>query len=128
MQALLAALLMFTFRRLATRPREPSDRVGDSLWAAPPLERPLALGLLLALLVSTPLHPLAPQRVRHLLATIALFPAARIVIRATDRADLTGFAGLLVLLLADWIGLALTPLPAVARRAARPSGLSSDRR
>jgi len=114
-QALLAALLMFAFHRLSTRAREREDHAADTLPAASRIECPYAVGLLLVLLVSPALHPLAPQRFRQLLAMIALFPAARILIHTTGRANLTGFAGLLSLLLADWIGLALAALPAVAR-------------
>ena len=51
----------------------------------------------------------------QLLAVIALFPAARIVTHASERASVAAFAGLFVLLLLDRVGLALQPLPALAR-------------
>jgi small-conductance mechanosensitive channel len=50
----------------------------------------------------------------QMLAVLGLFPAARIVIHATERANLTAFVGLFVLLFLDRIVLALAPLPAIA--------------
>jgi small-conductance mechanosensitive channel len=50
----------------------------------------------------------------QMLGVLALFPAARIVIHATERANLTAFVGLFVLLFLDRIALALAPLPAIA--------------
>jgi small-conductance mechanosensitive channel len=53
----------------------------------------------------------------HMLGVIALFPAARLVIHATGRANLTTFVGLFVLLFLDRIALALASLPAIASAA-----------
>jgi potassium efflux system protein len=114
-QVLLAALLMFGIRRLSARARERLDRQQQSSRTARSLERPYAVGLLFALLATPALQPLAPRRFVQLLATVALLPAARIVIHATERADLTVFAGPFILLLLDRLTLALAPLPAVAR-------------
>ena len=110
-QLLLAALLMIGFRRLSTRAPE---RLGSSR-ATRLLERPYSSGLLFALLAAPALHPLAPQRFMQLLGTIALLPAARIVVHATGRGNLAAFAGPFALLLFDRLALALAPLPAVAR-------------
>jgi small-conductance mechanosensitive channel len=116
-QALLAVVLMFAFRSFSTRARERLAGAQEPSRAVRLLERPYAIALLLALLPSTTFHPLAPQRFMQVLALIALFPAARIVIHATERANLTAFAALFVLLSLDRIRLALAPLPALARAA-----------
>jgi potassium efflux system protein len=114
-QVLLAVLLMFGIRRLSARARERLDRPQQSSRPARPLERPYAVALLFAFLATPALHPLAPRQFTQLLATVALLPAARIVIHATQRADLTVFAAPFVLLLLDRLTLALAPLPAVVR-------------
>lgn len=110
-QAFVAVILMIVFRSFSTRARE---RLAGAQEPARLLERPYAIALLLTLLLSPALHPLAPQRLVHMLAMIALFPAARIVIHATERANLAAFVGLFILLFLDRIALALAPLPAVA--------------
>jgi len=97
LQVLLAALLMFAFSRLAT------------------IERPYAVALLLTLLASPQIHPLAPQRFMQVLAIATLVPAARILMRATPYASGAAFASLFFLLLADRLVLALAALPAVTR-------------
>ncbi len=109
-QALLAAILMVLLRGFSTRAPE---RLGGAQ-AARVFERPYAMALLLALLLSNAFHPLAPQRFMQMLAVITLFPAARIVFHATERANLTAFVGVFVLLFLDRIALALAPLPATA--------------
>ena len=114
MQALMAVVLMIVLRGFSTRARERFAGAQEPSRAARLLERPYAIALLLALLPSPALHPLAPQRFMQMLGVITLFPAARIVIHATERANLTAFVGLFVLLFLDRIALALAPLPAVA--------------
>jgi small-conductance mechanosensitive channel len=114
-QALIAAILMVVFHSFSTRAREHLGDTQQPSRTARLLERPYAIALLLALLPSTALHPLAPQRFVQLLAMTALFPVARIVLHATERANLAAFAGLLVLLFLDRITLALAPLPGLAR-------------
>jgi small-conductance mechanosensitive channel len=116
-QALLAVVLMFAFRSFSTRARERLAAAQEPSRAVRLLERPYAIALLLALLPSPAFHPLAPQRFMQILAVIALFPAARVVIHATERVNLTTFTGLFVLLFLDRIRLALVPLPALARAA-----------
>ena len=115
LQALLAVFLGFALRRLATRARERVAREEELSRAARVLERPYAMALLLALMASPWLHALAPQRVMQLIATIALFPAARIVLYVSGRANLGAIGGLFVLLLFDRIELALAPLPTLSR-------------
>jgi len=114
-QVLLAIILMVAFRDFSTRARERLAGALESSRAVRLLERPYAIALLLALLLSPVIHPLAPQRFMQMLAVIALFPAARIVIHATERANLTAFAGLFVLFFLDRIRLALAPLPTLGR-------------
>jgi small-conductance mechanosensitive channel len=119
-QALLAVILMVVLHRFSIRARQrlASAEVGSSQ-AARLLERPYAIALLLALLTSPALHPLAPQRLMQMLGVIALFPTARIMIHAIERANGTAFAGLFVLLFFDRLRLALAPLPTLARAAFR---------
>jgi potassium-dependent mechanosensitive channel len=114
-QALLVGLLMFALGRFSTRARARLAGETVASRAARLLECPYAVGLLLGLLVSPVFHPLAPRRLMQLLAMIALFPAARIVTRVSERANLTAFSGLLVVLLLDRIGLAIVSLPTLAR-------------
>ncbi len=114
-QALLAMLLMFAFRTLSARARARFAAEPGAARAVRLLERPYAIGLLLALLASPALHPLAPRRLMQLLTIVALFPTARIVIHASERANLTAFAGLFVVLFLDRIRFALAPLPVLAR-------------
>jgi potassium efflux system protein len=115
LQALLAVVLMFALRGFSARARERLAREAEPSRATRSLERPYALALLLALLASPGLHPLAPRRFIQLMATVALFPAARIVMHTSERVNVSTFAGLLVLFLLDRMTLALSPLPAVAR-------------
>jgi small-conductance mechanosensitive channel len=116
-QAFMAVILMIVFRSFSTRARERLAGAPELSRAAQLLERPYAIALLLVLLPSPALHPLAPQRFLNVLALTMLFPVARIVIHATERANLTAFAGLFVLLFLDRIALALAPLPALASAA-----------
>jgi small-conductance mechanosensitive channel len=111
LQALAAALLMFGFGRLSARARE---RLGRDAEDSRLLDRPYAAALLLALLGASFFHPLAPSGFLQAFAIVALVPAARIVLRATDRASLSLFIGLFVLTILDRITLALAPLPAIA--------------
>jgi potassium-dependent mechanosensitive channel len=114
-QGLLAGLLMFALGRFSVRARERLAGEEMRSRAARLLECPYAAGLLLALLASPVFHPLAPRRFLQLVAMIALFPAARIVVHASERANLTVFAGVFVLLLLDRVGFAIASLPALAR-------------
>jgi len=113
-QALLAALLMLALPGLSARARQRLARETQPSWAARSLERPYAVAVLLALLASPGLHPLAPRSFMELLGMIALLPAARIVVHVAEYADLTTLAGLFVLFLLDRFTLAVAPLPTVA--------------
>jgi potassium efflux system protein len=114
LQALMAAILMFVLRGFSARARERLAGAEEPSRAARLLDHPYAIALLLALLASPALHPLAPRRFMQMIGVITLFPAARVVIHATERANLTAFVGLFVLLFLDRIALALAPLPALA--------------
>jgi potassium efflux system protein len=111
-QALLVALLILAFRALSARSRQ---RLAGAAELPGALAHPYAVALLLALLASPWLHPLAPRSFMQLMATIALLPAARIVMPVAQYLNVTTVAGLFVLLLLDRTTLALTLLPAVAR-------------
>jgi small-conductance mechanosensitive channel len=115
-QLLLAGLLMLAFRGFAAQARQRlSDGDAEAARAARLFERPYAIAILLTLLLSPILHPLAPRRLTQLLATIAVIPTARILTRTTARIAPATFVGLLVVLLLDRLTLAFAPLPAVAR-------------
>lgn len=111
LQAVLAVLLMLGLSVLARRQRlRGEDPASERI-----LERPYSIALLLTLLVTPLIHPLAPQRIRQMMGTIALFPTARIVLHVSTRGNVGVFAALFVLMLLDRIGLALATLPALAR-------------
>jgi small-conductance mechanosensitive channel len=114
-QALVAALLMLVLGRFSSHALERLAGDEAAARAARVLERPYAIGLLLALLASPVLHPLAPRRVVQLGAVIGVFPAARIVAHASEHTNPVVFAGLFVLLLLDRLRSALQALPALER-------------
>lgn len=114
LQVLLAALLMVGSQRISARARKRLTGRDDMARTVRRLERPYAVGLLLALLATPALHPLAPLQFNRLLAFVTLFPVARIVIHSSQRRSMAAFAGLFLLLLLDRFTLALAPLPAVA--------------
>ena len=114
-QALIAGLLMFALGRVAARARARLSAEQAVSRAARLLERPYAMGLLLALTASPLLHPLAPRRFTQLLAIVMFFPAARIVAAASERPTRPVLVGLFLLLALDRVGLALQPLPTLER-------------
>lgn len=115
LQVVLAMLLMIAFRGLLGRARR--GLAGEELptRAVRLFERPYSVSVLLAVLASPLLHPLAPLRFTQLLGMIAFVPAARVVARASESIGAVVFAGLFALLLLDRLALALAPLPALAR-------------
>jgi small-conductance mechanosensitive channel len=116
-QVLITALAMFVLGRFASGARHRLAGEEAASRAARLLERPYAMALLI-MLIATPLfHPLAPRRFMQLVASVALFPAARILTHAAGRVNVRLFASLLVLLLLDRLGLAFQPLPALERTA-----------
>lgn len=115
LQALMAAFVMFVLGRFSSHALKRLAGEEEASRAARVLERPYSIGLLLTLIASPVLHPLAPRRFMQLVAIIALIPAARIVIHASERANLTAFVGLVALLFLERIRTALQPLPAVER-------------
>jgi potassium-dependent mechanosensitive channel len=114
-QALLAVVLILVFRTFAARVRTRLGAEQGAARATRLLERPYSIGLLLALLASPVLHPLAPRRLLQVISMVGFLAAARIVIHASDRANLPAFVGLFVMFVLDRIGLAVVPLPALAR-------------
>jgi small-conductance mechanosensitive channel len=113
--ALLTGLLIFGLARFSSRARERLAGEEVASRAIRMLECPYAIGLLLALLASPIFHPLAPRRFMQLLALIALFPAARIVVHTSQRANPAAFVGLFALLLLRRFGLVLQSLPGLER-------------
>jgi potassium efflux system protein len=114
-QLLLAVLLALAVRQAGRAARARAGRAAASADATRLLERPFSIALLLALLATPWIHPLAPRRFNQLLALIALLPVARIVThvsRETNRLVLVGLFGMLLL---DRLGLAVQALPAVAQ-------------
>lgn len=114
-QALIAVFLIVSLGRFSSRAVERLAGEAGSARAARLLERPYAIGLLLVLVASPFFHPLAPRRFIQLVAMVAIFPAARILMHAVDRAKTATFAGLFLLLLLDRLGLAIEGLPALRR-------------
>jgi len=114
-QVLLAAFLMLALGRLATRTRKRLPAAPADSRLARLLERPYSTGLLFALLATPALHPLAPRRILQLVAMLALVPTARIIVHASQRANLPAFAALFVVLLLDRFGSAVETLPGLAR-------------
>jgi small-conductance mechanosensitive channel len=112
LQALVAALLLYGLSRLAahTRQRRPTDDAAALL-----RERPHSVALLIALLASPVLHPLAPRRFMELVALAALVPAMRIVTRRSSAAHPVVVGGFFVVLLLERFRLAVWALPAVER-------------
>src|SRR6185369_12987120 len=76
-QALVAATLMLLLGRFSSRALARLAGDATAARAARVLERPYATGLLLALIATPVLHPLAPRRVIQLGALVAIIPAAR---------------------------------------------------
>ncbi|HTT77333.1 MAG TPA: mechanosensitive ion channel domain-containing protein [Candidatus Binataceae bacterium] len=110
LQALLAVLLMLGFGRLAARVRKYRGPKKQGLRL---LDRPYAVGLLVALLATPFIHPLAPHGFVQAFGIAALLPTARIVVRTGKRSDLAAFVGLLIVALLDRLSLAVAPLPAI---------------
>jgi potassium efflux system protein len=113
-QFVLAVFLMVAVGRVAARARAQlgAAAAGRSVRV---LERPYATALLLALLATPALHPLAPRRFLQLVGTLALLPAARVINHVSAGRYLPLLVGLLALLVLDRVGLALASLPALER-------------
>jgi small-conductance mechanosensitive channel len=115
LQLLLAALLALIFREAGRRARRRTEGEAEPADRTRVLERPLSIGLLLALLATAWLHPLAPRRFVQLLGLLALIPVARIVTHASEGVSRLLFVGLFAMVLLDRLDLAVQELPAVGR-------------
>jgi potassium-dependent mechanosensitive channel len=116
LQVLIAALLAWWLRNAGRAARERAASSPELAASARVLERPISIAVLVSLLVTPWLHPLAPRLFAQMLALIALLPVYRVVAHASPvPVDRTAFAGLFALLLADRMRLALEELPAVAQ-------------
>jgi len=114
LQLLLWALLAGVFREAGRRVRRrAAGEVEPERTRV--LERPVSIGLLLALFATPWLHPLAPRRLTQLLGLLALLPVARIVTHASAGVSPLLLAGLFAMMLLDRLDLAVQELPAVAR-------------
>ncbi|MGH8507570.1 MAG: mechanosensitive ion channel family protein [Gammaproteobacteria bacterium] len=113
-QLLLATLLALAFHGAGRRVRPRAMSAVELAAGARVLERPISIGVLLALLATPFLQPLAPQRVNEIFALVALIPVARIVLHASAGSPVV-FGGLFVLLVLNRLGHAFQPLPALAQ-------------
>jgi hypothetical protein len=113
LQILLATILALAFREAGRGAR--GDRFDASVAAETRvLERPISIGVLLALIATPWIHPLAPRRFIQLIALIALLPVARIIVHASPEASRLVLGGLFALLALDRLALAVQELPALA--------------
>ena len=113
LQAMIALVLMSLFRNLSQRAQQHLTLSQVSPETAHLLERPFAIALLLALILTPALHPSAPQRVMQLMTLLALLPVARILILANQRANLALYVGLSVVIVLDRAASAFAALPTV---------------
>lgn len=113
-QLVFAALLALAFHGAGRRARRRAMSAVELAAAARVLERPISIGVLLALLATPFLQPLAPQRVNEIFALVALIPVARIVLHASAGSPVV-FGGLFVLLVLNRLGHSFQPLPALAQ-------------
>jgi small-conductance mechanosensitive channel len=113
-QVLLGVLLAVAFDRAARahRRRATAPELADATRA---LERPYSIAVLLALLTTPWIHPLAPRRFTQLFALLALIPVARIVTHASSEVSRLVLASLFGLLVLDRVALAIEGLPAVSQ-------------
>ena len=115
-QLVFAVLLAWWLRRAGRAARERAAAAPELSETARVLERPISIAVLVTLLVSPWLHPLAPRRFTQLLALIALVPVWRVITHVSPvRLSRTVFAGLFGVLLIDRVRLGLERLPAVAQ-------------
>jgi small-conductance mechanosensitive channel len=114
-QAVVGVLLVLAIQQAGRRARRRAAAEPELAEATRVLERPFSIGVLLTLLATPWLHPLAPQRFRQLMLLLALLPVARIVTVASAATSRGVLAGLFALLVLDRLGLSLQTLPAVDR-------------
>jgi small-conductance mechanosensitive channel len=114
-QAILALLLILLFRHASRRARVRAAGDPELAAATRVLERPFSIALLLTLLATPWLHPVAPFRFRQLITVLLLFAVARIVNLASDRTHRGVLAGLFAILVLDRGGLSLMELPTLTR-------------
>jgi small-conductance mechanosensitive channel len=114
-QAIVALLLVLLFREAGRRAAHRGEDDPELASATRVLARPISIGLLLALLATPWLHPLAPLRFHQLMILLALIPVFRILTLAFGGTDRWLLASLFALLVLDRLGLALITLPAVTQ-------------
>jgi len=114
-QMLLAALFALALVQADRKARRRAATAPELADATRVLERPMSIGLLLALIATPWLHPLAPRRFTQTLGLIALVPVARIVTHASEVASRLVLVGLFGVLLLDRLGLAALELPAISQ-------------
>jgi potassium efflux system protein len=114
-QVLIAGLLAVALLRAAPIARQRSTAAPDLADATRMLERPIAIAVLLALMLTPWIQPLAPRRFTQLLALIALIAVARVLSHTTPDAGRVALASLFGLLLLDRFALALEELPAISQ-------------
>ncbi|HXC51728.1 MAG TPA: mechanosensitive ion channel domain-containing protein [Candidatus Limnocylindrales bacterium] len=111
---LLAAVLMFLFRRLPEHAVQRGRLSEVSPGTIRLLERPYAMALLLALAAAPVILSTAPQRVMQVITLIALFPVARILNVVSQSSNLPLYGGLCAVLVLDRVIAAVTALPALS--------------
>ncbi|MFN2427980.1 MAG: mechanosensitive ion channel family protein, partial [Candidatus Binatia bacterium] len=113
LQLLVGLMLMVALRGLPEGSKRRMNESQVSPETLRLLQRPYAIAMLLMLMLSPAMHPTAPHRVMQFIGIVALFPVARILMLASNRAHLSLYAGLFFLLLIDRLAIALSALPAV---------------
>jgi potassium-dependent mechanosensitive channel len=113
-QVLVGALVAVVFHRAgrAQRRTAAAPELADATRA---LERPYSIAVLLALITTPWLQPLAPRRFVQALVLIALIPVARVVTHTSRDASRLVLASLFGLLVLDRVSLAVDGLPAVSQ-------------
>lgn len=114
LQGLIALALLFAMRGIPAGLQGHMAGSNASSQTLRLLERPYAIAFLLALLMTPPMHPTAPQRVMQIIGLIALVPAARILSLASERSNLSLYLGLALVMIANRLILAVAQLPAVS--------------
>jgi small-conductance mechanosensitive channel len=115
-QLIFGALLAWLLYRASRVAHERAAAAPELVEVARVLERPISIAVLVTLLVSPWLHPLAPRLFTQMLAIIALVPVVRVITHVSPvRLSRAVLAGLFGLLLLDRVRLGLEDLPAVAQ-------------
>ncbi len=114
-QLLFAGLLAVVLHRAGQTARRRAAISPELADATRVLERPISVAMLLALVATPWLQPLAPRRFIQVMALLALIAVARVVSHASRESSRLVLASLFGVLLLDRLGLALEELPSVAQ-------------